>query len=420
MKPTPTIPAALAPIKVGGTGGPHLQIWWPYGSKNLAVDQSFEAFQKTHPTWSAEISYTNGFDKFLVAVASGTPPDVYMPSSDFLLLIAYKGIVKPLDAYIARDKVDMKQYYPAAVLGGSYKSKTYGLPQHMDVASLYQNDHLLQEVGLDPKQAPASWDDLAALNAHLVKKDGTALVRAGFVPTWGWPVDAPAWFQANGVPLVSADGTQVAFDTQAGLEALTWVQQHVQQLGGMQTIGAYQKTFKQGSGDALAHDALGIELMGVWDIAYAILKIAPSFALSQWSMPGGPSAGGKKFDYFIANFSVIPTGSKQADDAWEYVKYAASVEGQLFIQRVPGAWDIGGMPAAANDPQSLQAQPWRKRANELMGKATAYAYWPTPGSADVSAALGKPWSDMLTGKADPKTTLTQLKQAAQTVMDKYK
>jgi len=27
---------------------------------------------------------------------------------------------------------------------------------------------------------------------------------------------------------------------------------------------------------------------------------------------------------------------------------------------------------------------------------------------------------MLTGKADPKTTLTQLKQAAQTVMDKYK
>jgi hypothetical protein len=54
------------------------------------------------------------------------------------------------------------------------------------------------------------------------------------------------------------------------------------------------------------------------------------------------------------------------------------------------------------------------------GKATAYAYWPTPGSADVSAALGKPWSDMLTGKADPKTTLTQLKQAAQTVMDKYK
>src|SRR5579859_4922957 len=62
---TPTISAALAPITVGGSGGPHHVIWWPYGSKNLSVDQSWEAFGKENPTWAAEISYTNGMDKFL-------------------------------------------------------------------------------------------------------------------------------------------------------------------------------------------------------------------------------------------------------------------------------------------------------------------------------------------------------------------
>ena len=416
---TPTIPAGLAPISVGGTGGPHLQIWWPYGSKNLVVDQSVGDFLKAHPTWSAEISYTNGFAKFLAAVAAGTPPDVYMPTVDVVLQYAAKGILIPLDDYIAKDKVDMTQYFKAAILSSKYQNKTYGMPEHLDVYSIYQNDRLLQETGLDPSKGPASWDDFVTLNQHVTKKNGTDLARVGFLPTWGSPTDTLGWLEANGVPILSEDGTQVAFDTSAGSEALNWVSTQLKQLGAPAVISAYQKPFKKGSGDALAHDALAMELMGVWDIAYTILKIAPTMALSQWSMPGGPSNSGKKLDYFVANLVGIPTGSKQHDDAWQFVMFHSGPGGQKYVQTVPGAWDIACIPAVANDAASIQAQPWRKRANELMAQAETPAVILSPAGDDVQAAMNKAAAPLWAGKQDVSTTMVQMKQQAQAVLDQY-
>ncbi len=417
---TPTIPAALAPITVGGTGGTHLQIWWPYGSKNLTVDNSATAFLKLHPTWSAEISYTNGYAKFLTAVAGGTPPDVYMPTVDVTLQYAAKQILTPLDDYIAKDKVDMQQYFKAALLSIKYQNKTYGMPEHLDVYSIYQNDRVLQSAGMDPSKGPASWDDFVTFNQKLTKKNGEDLSRVGFIPNWGSPVDTVGWLQANGVQLLSDDGTKVTFDTPGGTEALNWVATQLKQLGGLDTINKFKKQFKAGSGDALAHDQLGVELMGVWDIAYTILKIAPSMALSQWPMPGGPSMSGKTLGYFVANLIVIPGGSKQHDDAWQFVKFHSGPDGQKFIQTAPGAWDIACIPSVANDPAALQAQPWRKRANELMLQAQTPAVILSPAGDDVQKAMNTAAAPLWEGKQDVNATMAQMKQTAQAALDKYK
>jgi multiple sugar transport system substrate-binding protein len=418
-KPTATIPAGLQPATFGGSGGPHLQVWWPNGSKDLSLDASAQAFLKTHPTWSIELSYTNGIPKFLTAVASDTAPDVYLYTTDQMLQFAAKGILLPLDDYIAQDKVDMKQYFKAASLDLTYKNKTYGMPEHLDVGSIYQNDRLLQTVGMDPSKGPTSWDDLVTINQHVTKLNGKDLERVGFIPTWGWPVDTVGWLQANGASILNADGTKVAFNTDAGSEALNWVATQIKTLGGVDTINAFKKPFKSGSGDALAHDALATELMGVWDIGYTILKIAPTLALSQWSMPGGPSIPGKELDYFIAELIFIPSGSKQHDDAWQFVKWHSGPGGQQFIQTVPGAWDIACIPSVASDPGSIKAQPWRTRANELMAKAETSAAILSPAGDDMQSAMNKVAANLWAGKQDVSTTMTQMAQQAQAVLDKY-
>lgn len=418
--PTPTIPAALAPVTLGGTGGPHLQIWWPNGSKNVSIDNIFTDFHKTHDTWSAEISYTNGYDKFLTAVAANTPPDVFMPTPDRMLQYAAKGgILATLDSYIAADKVDLSQYYKAAVISIKYQNKVYGMPDHLDVASIYQNDRVLQTVGVDPAKGPASWDDLAAMNQKVTKKSGDNLERVGFVPTWGWPTDTVGWLQANGVQLLSDDGTKVTFDSAAGTEALNWVATQLKELGGPDTISAYQKPFKAGSGDALAHDALAAELMGVWDIGYTILKIAPDLPLSQWPIPGGPSAAGKTFGFFIAELVSITAPSKQHDAAWQYVKFHSGPEGQKYIQTFQGAWDIACLPTVANDPAAIKAQPWRKRANELMEQAQTPSYILSAAGDDMASAMNKAAAPLWQGKQDVNTTMAQMKQQAQVILDKY-
>jgi maltose-binding protein MalE len=162
--PTTTVPAALAPATYGGSGGPHLQVWWPNGSKDLMLDASAQAFLTTHPTWSIGISHTNGVDKFLTAEAAGAPPDAFLTTTDRMLQLAANATLLPLDSYLAADKVDRGQYFMPAVLG---------LPERPAPA----------DVGLDPSKGPQSWDDFVTINQHLMKKNGPGLQRAGFVPT---------------------------------------------------------------------------------------------------------------------------------------------------------------------------------------------------------------------------------------------
>ena len=78
------------------------------------------------------------------------------------------------------------------------------------------------------------------------------------------------------------------------------------------------------------------------------------------------------------------------------------------------------MPTSTSSAATTSAQPTSRLTNStLMAKATAYGYWPTPGSIQIGAAFNEPWGGLIAGKTDPKTALAEMKQAVQTEMDKY-
>jgi ABC-type glycerol-3-phosphate transport system substrate-binding protein len=252
-----------------------------------------------------------------------------------------------------------------------------------------------------------------------VERGPDGLTRIGFDPAWGWPSVVEAYFQANGVPLLSPEGDRIGFDTPAALEALQWVEKARAQIGPPAEIADYQKR-STSIGAALATGQLGMELMGVWDLAYTIYKTTPEAQINQFAMPGGPSAQGKTFGYFIANFCVIPTDAKQPEAAWAYARFTASPTGQLFVQRAPGAWDQACIPSVADDPESLKNQPWRKDANKLLAQAKSYAYFPYPGSSQIDGAIDKIIAPFRQGTQSAAETFTQLKQQVQIEMDNIK
>jgi ABC-type glycerol-3-phosphate transport system substrate-binding protein len=116
----------------------------------------------------------------------------------------------------------------------------------------------------------------------------------------------------------------------------------------------------------------------------------------------------------------VPTAAPRPDAGWEWTKYQASVEGQRFIQGPSGSWDQACIASVANDPRVLEAQPWRRRANELLGLARSTAYVPHPGAVEIEAALNRAVDDMLAGKQGPDATLLDMKQQVQQVMDQYR
>jgi multiple sugar transport system substrate-binding protein len=406
-------PTAAGPQKV--------DVWWSIADNNPSIAPAWEDFQKRHPGWTGELQMGVTFDKFQATLASGTVPDAYFGSFQQVQVGAYKKFFQPLDPFIARDKVNMDQYYVGSKAGAVYKGKVYAMPHHSNVRSVYVNDKIYREAGLDPTKAPTSWDDFRTANQRMKKEDGSGLDKIGYNPTWqiGGPT-AVMYFQANDVPLMNADQSAPGFVTPGGTEAMKWILDSVQALGGKPQLDEWQKKFAKGIGEALGKGNTGMIMAGIWVVPRDAFAVDPNTQVSHWPIPGGPNAKGKSFGYVAATSGVVPVGAARPDAGWEWTKYQSSAEGQVFIQAAGGSWDQACIDKVANDPAVLQRQPWRKRANELLQQARHTAYFPHPGAVEIEAAMNKVVDDMLLGKFGPDAALQEMRQQVQVAMDQYK
>lgn len=405
----------------GSTGpvGPQRVVVWVPGAGNPSYPPAYEDFLRRNPGWTGELVENVSYEKFQASVAGGDVPDAYFAQFDTIQVAAHKGLYAPLDKYIARDKVNIESYFFGSRAGAVFKGKVYGMPHHSNVRSVYVNQRLLRNAGMNADAAPASWDDFRNAIQRLGKADAAGgIERLGYNPTWaigGTPV--LFYLQANGVPLVNNDGTQLAFATPAGVEALKWMQDTMNIIGG----GAYadfQKKFRN-VGEAIAKDAIGVTQLGVWVLGQQIFPTDPSVPIAQWPMPGGPSAKGKQFGFFNATSCVVPTAAPRPEAGWWWAKYQASVEGQRYIQEPENSFDQACLPEVANNPAVLARHPWRKRANELMAQAKHYAYFPAAGTADIQAAMNTVTNSLLANELGPDAAMIELRQKVQNVMDQY-
>jgi multiple sugar transport system substrate-binding protein len=402
------------------SGPQKVVVWWP-NATNPSVPPAWDDFLKRNAGWTGELIENVNFQKFQASIAGGDAPDAYFAQFDNIQVAAHKGLFAPLDPYIARDKVDMERYYFGSRAGAVFRSKVYGMPHHSNVRSVYVNQRLLRTSGMNPDAAPATWDDFRNAIQRLAKPDGNGgFDRLGYNPTWTIGGTTVLFYlQANGVPLLNADGTQPGFATPAGVEAFKWLQDTMNAIGGAGPYAEFQKKFKN-VGEAFAKDAVGMSLLGVWIMGQQMFPVDPTVPIAQWPMPGGPSARGKQFGYFNATSCVVPTAAPRPDAGWWFAKYQASAEGQRFIQEPDASFDQACLPEVANNAAVLQKQPWRRRANELLTQAKHYAYFPSAGTADIQAAMGKVTDDLLANKVGPDAAMQEMKQQVQNVMDQYR
>jgi multiple sugar transport system substrate-binding protein len=100
--------------------------------------------------------------------------------------------------------------------------KLYAIPYQMNSYSLFINNRLFKEAGLDPaKDAPKSWDDIAALNQKLTKRTGDRITQKGYEMRYSgdhWMAQMYHFlvYQAGGDIL--KDGKPV-FNSDAGVKA---------------------------------------------------------------------------------------------------------------------------------------------------------------------------------------------------------
>lgn len=315
---------------------------WGFGDEetNPMAFSRIQAFREAYPTIQLELVPEFESQKLLTGFASESVPDlVWMGRADVASWAA-RDVLMPMDDLLADGRINLDEIYPAALEDVKFDGETYGFPQFMDVRALYVNLDGLGEIGTDPTAVnTGDWDQLAALGAQLVKRNGDAVERWGFdhkmQAGWLW-----LWAQANGGKLMSDDGSEVTFTDEKVVEALEWGVKAYQDQGGYQLYESVASTW-QGD-EQFARGQVAMTMYENWMLGI-LARVSPD--LNFTVLPIKQRGGEELVSFTGGNAWTIPNGAKDPEAAFEFISFMAQVDTWMVgANAVKTARETAGAP----------------------------------------------------------------------------
>ncbi|MDQ0240095.1 extracellular solute-binding protein [Arthrobacter bambusae] len=326
-----------------------------------ARQRVIDAFAKVHPEIKVKVQaiqaadWKDFFTKILTMVAAGTPPDVVYVATEGAQLFAEK-LAHPLDEYLRRDAADMKEYFadvhPSLVEAFMYKGSLFQLPIDWNAANMYYNTSALQQAGLE---RPAdNWTQVDFRNSLAAMRKArpqdftpyywTNRLFGGVVP----------WLYANDTSFLkeskSTGGEWLwdsfyAQDPSRGLRSggYQWLEPNADDPRVYESFDYLRGLVKDGLG-VRPEEGGGNSLVGL----FASNRIGMTPAGGYW-VEGLHEAGMKEdgFDvqffprwrtqrhqFGTAGYAIMKT-AKDKDAAWEWLKFASSLEAMRLVFPTP-------------------------------------------------------------------------------------
>ena len=194
--------------------------------------------------------------KLNTAAAGGNLPDLTIIRATDIAEMAARNVLRPMSAEVlnAIAGEGIQSDFPAQVWrAGEYRGQRYAFPLDVHPLVLYYNKDLFQQAGIPaPGDQPMTREQFEQA-AQATNKDGVMGVAIGTA------FQAGALFQQLirqfGGSLVNEDGTQATYNSEAGVEALTYLRD-LKQKYSPQVSGAGDpevKIFQQGKAAMVMH-----------------------------------------------------------------------------------------------------------------------------------------------------------------------
>jgi multiple sugar transport system substrate-binding protein len=282
-----------------------------------------------------------GFDQqqFLSAINSDSPPDMVTMDRQLVGTFAARGALMPLTDCVENADVDMSQYREPAVAEVTLDDTLYGLPEFYNNRIVLINNAVLEEAGLTPDDVDTSdWAGLSDLAKSTAVVDGT-VTRIGFDPKI--PEFLPLWAKANGVDLLSEDGTQANIDDPAVVEALEFTVSLIEAQGGWGAFKSFRDSWDFfGAENQFASNQLGVFPMEDWYLN-VLNENSPDVALTAKPFMG---VDGQPVDFVTGGAWVIPAESDFPEQACEYIKTMTSADAWIAAAEARAeAREAGGL-----------------------------------------------------------------------------
>jgi len=384
--------------------GPKVEItfWhgWTGGAAPTIVPKLIEEFNSEHdnivvknvPQEWADIA-----SKMPLAIKAGKGPDVAVLNGGDVATYAAQNLLLPVDDLIKDFGYTAEDFPPRLLDQSNYDGTQYGIPYSVTPLGLYVNKDVLAAGGVT--DIPTDKDTyLAALDT---------LKTAGIQGEWvdGYYFTGTMEFESLvwqfGGELYNDDITEATFNSDAGVEALTWMTDLVND--GYSPANVAQ----DGNIKALIAGETAFNWNGIWQTSNSALTDL------DWTAAPLPQIGDQKAAWSSSSHWLFPANKGQ--DSNETAAAATFVK---WMNDHSLAWaETGELPAANSvreDPQLLQKFP----ALAPFIDELDYAHYQTaaPGIGEADALITTAIGEALTGKKSPKVALDDAKQKADGIL----
>lgn len=348
------------------------------------VDE-FNASQDRITVLPNTIQWNQYYQRTIAAVHAGKGPDVGALHLEQLATQAARQTVNPLDDVVSELGLSEADFPPEVWRSGVYQEQRYGIPFDVHSLGQYANGAVLAEAGLEGQ--PRTGEEL--------QQSLEALRSAGVdTPFWmpnRWPAHLmflSLLWQFGGDPYAE-DGSRATFDSDAGVQALTWMRRQVD-LGFSPPNVAQDSqyvAFKNGQG-AYTWD-------GIWQI-----NDLQATELD-WSVGPVPTIGTEPAVWANSHHLVLFRQRQPDED-----KLLAGKAFMRYLLDSSAAWTAAGMiPAlsSARETQEFQSSPQAAVAEAIPAMRFLP---PVPALGDVQVqTLEIAVSNAILGREEPAAAL---------------
>jgi multiple sugar transport system substrate-binding protein len=355
--------------------------------------QALDAFSQAFPdiTVNYEPIAADYQIKLQTDIAAGNAADVFYVQAEFAQDYMSRGVLLPIDDYMAADGVSGSDFYEGLFNAFTWEGQTFGLPKDWSPLGMVYDPAALEAAGVSAP--PTTWDELRSTAQALLDATG----QPGIVLDSNFDRFVIFLYQAGG-NVTNEAVTEVTLGAPEVKEALDFYYGLYQDglTASSADIGA------QWPGDAFAQGLASIVFEGNWMFPFLGTN-APDKEYGVAELPAGTQKGAPAFTVAYSIFN----GTQNPDAAWTLVNYMTGPEGMA-------TWTSLGlaMPSRPDLADAwLEEFPERKPYLDSGEYTTAVQYGPggQKFAADANAVL----QSLYAGQIDTAEAQAQLTEAAE-------
>ncbi|MDO5415652.1 MAG: sugar ABC transporter substrate-binding protein [Lachnospiraceae bacterium] len=301
-----------------------------------------------------------------------------------------KGVLEPLNDYIAKDSVDLAAY-KGLTDQISVEDKLYELPFRSDFWLVYYNKDVFDAAGVAYPTNDMTFAQYDEIARSLTNDEPGAEVYGAHYHTWRSAV------QLFGI----LDGKNTILDGNYDFLKPYYEMVLAEQEDGVCQDYATLKTSNLHYSGAFAQGNVGMMNMGTWFISTMIDKIKAGeyTECTNWGLAKYPHAEGVEPGSTLATITslAIPTTAPNKELAWDFVKFVCGEEGADILA------STGTIPAImtddiANMVSGIEGYPADDASKEALQTSNLYLEMPvSTKSSEIETVLNEAHDNIMTG-----------------------